>query len=124
MKEYKRALPKPFEQWEHFKDKKYQIIGIAQTLAVDIDPMESVICSPRHSETMEEYKVINSQQNGLIIPVSTPEEASITFVIYQALYGDFGIYIRPLDMFMSPIDKEKYPDVEGEWRFTYSGYKR
>ena len=38
-------------------------------------------------------------------------------VIYEALYGDHKIWVRPYDMFVSKIDKEKYPDINQEYRF-------
>lgn len=53
----------------------------------------------------------------LIITVAEYTETREQFVVYKALYGEYKDYIRPLDMFMSEVDHEKYPDVQQKYRF-------
>ena len=77
--------------YRHFKGDYYLVEGVAQ-----------------HSETGEPY-----------VSADTTHKDLGGFVQYNTkLYGDGGLWIRPLAMFLSPVDREKYPDAQQNERFA------
>ena len=52
-----------------------------------------------------------------ILAFASHTETGEHLVIYQGLYAPFKICARPYAMFMSEVDREKYPDVKQTYRF-------
>ena len=59
----------------------------------------------------------------LVEDIATHSETREQYVVYRQLYGENKLFIRPLDMFASLVDKEKYPDVKQKYRFELQDIK-
>lgn len=53
----------------------------------------------------------------LVEGLAHDSESGVPCGIYRKLYGDGGLWVRPLEMFLSRVDREKYPEVRQEYRF-------
>ena len=52
-----------------------------------------------------------------IIGTAEHTESGETLMVYRPLYGEGKLYARPLAMFLSPVDREKYPQAKQDYRF-------
>ena len=68
---------------------------------------------PRPGEFYRHFK--NRLYQIVAVAYQADDEAPV--VVYQALYGDFRVWVRPLEEFMSETDRTKYPEAEQRYRF-------
>lgn len=85
-------------------------------------PGDKVKHFKRELQTKEDLKKIPNIYLYEIVGLATHSETRDPLVIYKALYdkdsaGNYKLYARPAEMFLSEVDHKKYPNVKQKYRF-------
>lgn len=119
----KRELKYP-AIYRHFKNKNYATMGISLPLSFeDID--DYCIEHNTRPTKLLDFNAIFTEKKDVIIDIFKIEggwyhledDCQDKLVLYKSLYDNKGCYARPYDIFLSKVDKKKYPNVAQEFRF-------
>lgn len=58
-----------------------------------------------------------------IVGIARHTESREPLMIYEALYDEGGLFARPLEMFLSEVDHQKYPEIQQQYRFESANKK-
>lgn len=59
----------------------------------------------------------------LVVDVASHSETKEKYVIYRSLYNNGELWTRPMNMFLSEVDHNKYPNIKQKYRFELQDIK-
>lgn len=109
--------------YKHFKGECYATMGVSKPIEDDVEFFSKTdnrlkVIKVRHTESGFGYLVYVVE--GKYYHEKRCDKGDV--VVYKSLYDDLIPYCRPLEMFKSEVDKEKYPNVEQQFRFELVRY--
>lgn len=103
------------KDYMHFKGNRYHVLGISKPKKKlknikNLSPIEA-----EHTETGEKIIVyVSKNLNTMHLIDDLGNEEYVLYVSCK----DNKKWLRPLNMFASAVDAEKYPEHAGKYRFT------
>ena len=68
-------------------------------------------------ETLTDEEKRENKYMYRIIGPAIHSETREELMVYQAMYGNKLMFVRPMEMFLEEVDREKYPDIRQKYRF-------
>ena len=73
-------------------------------------------------DIIQHFKRETVDQNSMqylyeYIGVAMHSETRDRMIVYRALYGEKGLFVRPYEMVMEEVGHEKYPEIRQKYRF-------
>ena len=89
-----------------------------ETDLVPLIKKEDTIMGDTNERTVIIGRSYKHFKNIIVFVIATPinTETNERMVMYKCM-KDGELYVRPMDMFLSEVDHDKYPDVKQEYRF-------
>lgn len=113
--------------YKHFKGGFYAVMGVSKSVGgselgeilntADFDEryIGDYRFVSRHTETNDTVVIYKDNKGNFYHHGS--DDNNTDLVIYKTLYDATGAYARPIEMFLSKVDKEKYLNTSQEYRF-------
>lgn len=103
--------------YKHFKNEIHpeKYLYLVHEVSYPVEKVEGNFIKAKHTETNRE---INICFGGAFKTGSHSKEVcEDVLVIYSPIYGFNETYARPIEMFLSEVDKGKYPNIKQKYRF-------
>ena len=101
--------------YKHFKGEYYYAtMGLSTPIDMSLFDFKVKYINAINTETNKKIIVIISNKGKFVHDENDSKEE---LVLYKSLYDDTGVYARPINIFLSKVDKEKYPNVKQLYRF-------